>query len=85
MSKSSGHSELALTSKFMLAQVIAELDDMNSCSKAEELFKEAIEGYNRLNGRAKSIEVKEELAKFHLKQDKYDVSSTCLSEYIHKE
>ncbi len=60
-----------------LANVFTELDDMNSSSKAEDLFKEALEEYAKLNNEKlaeKAIKAKDDLAKFYLKQEKIEVN-----------
>ena len=50
---------------------------MNSAYKAEDLFKEIIEENKNLNENRineKGIELKDEFAKFYLKQDRFDVT-----------
>ncbi len=59
-----------------MAQLLAKFDDMNSAYKAEDLFKEIIEENKNLNENRineKGIELKDEFAKFYLKQDRFDV------------
>ena len=56
--------------------VFSELDDMNSSSKAEEIFKEVAESYSKLNNKKtneKEIKINEELVKYYLKQEKFQV------------
>jgi hypothetical protein len=60
-----------------MALLFAKFDDMNSAYKAEDLFKEIIEENKNLNENRineKGIELKDEFAKFYLKQDRFDVS-----------
>jgi hypothetical protein len=62
--------------KLSQAFVFSELDDMNSASKAEDLLQEVANSYNVLfKGKVsdKEIKCKEELVKFYLKQDKFEV------------
>ena len=60
-----------------MALLFAKFDDMNSAYKAEDLFKEIIEENKNLNENRineKGIELKDEFAKFYLKQDRFDVT-----------
>jgi hypothetical protein len=62
--------------KVSLANIYAELDDMNSSSKAEDLLKEAVDEYAKIfdkNLSEKTIKAKDDLAKYYLKQEKFDV------------
>lgn len=62
--------------RLSLALVFAQLDDMNSSSKAETLLNEIIMSYNSIyegNLSERMLKAKDELVKFYLKQDKYDV------------
>lgn len=62
--------------KVSLAEIYSDLDDMNSSSKAEDLLREAVDEYSKIfdkNLSEKAIKSKEDLAKFYLKQEKYDV------------
>lgn len=71
--------------KLNLALVFSELDDMNSASKAEDLFQELISSYSAMNdGKCseKEISVKEEFVKFYLKQEKYYEATSLLTTLI---
>ena len=61
-----------------MALIFANLDDMNSSSKAENLFTELIEenlsaNENKVN--EKGIKLKDEFIRFYLKQEKYEVKN----------
>ena len=63
--------------KLSLALVYAKLDDMNSLDKAEDLFNEMIEEntkQHKSRTNEKGLKLKDELVKFYLKQEKYDVT-----------
>jgi len=59
-----------------MALLLSKFDDMTSSYKAEDLFKEIIEENKNLNENKineKGIKLKDEFAKFYLKQERYDV------------
>ena len=62
--------------KFNLAKTYANLGDLNSAFNAENFFNDSIELFEKVfNGslNAKVLNSKEELVKFYLKQDRYEV------------
>ena len=66
--------------KFNLAKTYANLDGLNNSSNAENFFNDSIELFEKVfNGslNAKILNSKEELVKFYLKQDRYEVMSNA--------
>ncbi len=58
-----------------MSKIYANLDDLSSSSNAEILFKESIElcEANTEESSKQLLKYKEELVKFYLKQDRYEV------------
>lgn len=67
-----------------LAKLLTDLDDMNSSTSAELLFKECIDIYvaNLSEKHAKVLKAKEGLAKYYLTQEKYMDGKYVLSELL---
>lgn len=61
--------------KLNLAKIFAQKDDMNSSNKAEELFKEVVGTFTKASESVNEhmIKAKDELVKFYLKEQRYDV------------
>ena len=73
----------SLECKLALAKIFSEVDDMNSSSKAEELYQQVLGGFSKnytLN--EKIIQVKDEFIKFYLKQEKYEESFQLLESLL---
>lgn len=66
--------------KLALAKIYGELDEMNSVDKAEDLYKQVLEGHSKLFNdlNEKIINDKNDLIKFYLKQEKFEVNSTLI-------
>lgn len=59
--------------KFSLAKIYSELEDITSATNAENRFKECIELYEKLKYDEKILKAEDEMVKFFLKQDRFDV------------
>ena len=64
--------------KFNLARVYNQLEDITSCSNAENLLKECTEMYESLKDWTKILKCQDEMVRMLLKQERYDVSMLLL-------
>jgi hypothetical protein len=76
LAESCGSVRAHIDTKFELAQLYSLVDDVNSASNAESIFKECIELYEKSFEKSeKLLKIKEQLIKFYLTQERYEVRS----------
>ena len=79
-----GSESLLVECKLNLSRTLSELEVVNDLDKAESLLQEILElssNSTRLS-KEKYFEIKDEMIKFHLKQDKYEKALKLLNETV---